>query len=103
MKASRLATLVVLVLAPAAVARAETPLPVTGRADKGMESFDRMMIAFMRTHGVPGGALAVVRNGQIVYARGFGYADPATRSPVQRLPIMVTKLKKSIAPSPLPR
>jgi len=82
-KVLKLAVLVTVALAPALVARGEAPLPVTGRAVKGMASFDRMMVSFMRTHGVPGGALAVVRDRRIVYARGFGYADPTTRTPVQ--------------------
>ena len=83
MKAPTLAALLAVVLAPALAVRSEAPLPVTGQAVKGTESFDRMMISFMRTHGVPGGALAVVRNGHVVYARGFGHADLATRTPVQ--------------------
>jgi CubicO group peptidase (beta-lactamase class C family) len=33
---------------------------------------------FLRTHGVPGLSVAVARQGQIVYAQGFGLADPAT-------------------------
>ena len=33
---------------------------------------------FLRTHAVPGLSVAVARQGQIVYAQGFGLADPAT-------------------------
>src|SRR5262249_47998282 len=32
---------------------------------------------------VPGAALAVVRHGRLVYARGFGYADQEKHRPVQ--------------------
>lgn len=34
-------------------------------------------------YSIPGGALAVSRNGALVYARGFGYADVASKAPVQ--------------------
>jgi N-acyl-D-amino-acid deacylase len=41
------------------------------------------MISFVRTHRIPGATLAVVRKGKIVYARGFGYADPAAGKAMQ--------------------
>ncbi len=40
-----------------------------------LASFDREMAAFMEPRGIPGGALAVVKNGRLVYAKGYGYAD----------------------------
>src|SRR5688572_20448781 len=39
------------------------------------EAFDEAMTAFMEPRGFPGGALAVVREGRLVYARGYGWAD----------------------------
>ena len=77
----RIPLLVVLtVLSPVLSGQAapKPPLPVTGRLVAGMESFDDLMISFITKHRVPGGTLAVVRGGRIVYARGFGYADPST-------------------------
>ena len=69
-----------LTIAPSVLGKsAPAPLPVTGPARAGMESFDNLMISFVRTHRIPGATLAVVRKGKIVYARGFGYADPAAR------------------------
>jgi uncharacterized protein (TIGR03437 family) len=50
-------------------------VPVTGQAVAGLESYDRFMTDFLNKWRIPGGALAVSRNGQLVYARGFGYAD----------------------------
>lgn len=38
-------------------------------------SFDREMEAFMAARKVPGGALAVVKDGRLAYARGYGWAD----------------------------
>ncbi|MDP6046300.1 MAG: serine hydrolase domain-containing protein [Phycisphaerae bacterium] len=58
---------------------APAPVPVSGPSVAGLESFDNLMTSFVRTHRVPGATLAVVRNGKIVYARGFGYADSKTR------------------------
>ena len=50
-------------------------LPLTGQAVPGMASFDHVISALMKKHKVPGGAVAVVKDGKLVYARGFGYAD----------------------------
>jgi len=38
-------------------------------------AFDREMEAFMRARKIPGGALAVVKDRRLVYARGYGWAD----------------------------
>ncbi len=57
--------------------------PMTGKAPPALASFDRMMLDFLPGHDVPGAALAVGRNGKVVYARGFGYADREARRPVQ--------------------
>jgi N-acyl-D-amino-acid deacylase len=48
-----------------------------------MESFDRTISDLMKKHDVPGGAVSVVRDGKLVYARGFGYADVENRTPVR--------------------
>jgi N-acyl-D-amino-acid deacylase len=58
-------------------------IPVTGRENPDLASFDRMMLSVMREHQPPGGALAVTCQGRLVYARGFGYADVESRQPVR--------------------
>ena len=45
-------------------------------------AFDAEMTAFMEPRGVPGGALAVVRNRRLVYAKGYGLADRERQLPV---------------------
>jgi CubicO group peptidase (beta-lactamase class C family) len=76
-------TLVPLMLLVPAVALAQKPdLPVTGKADAHLASFDRLMTNFVKENGVPGAALAVTKNGRLVYARGFGYADRDAKTPV---------------------
>lgn len=56
---------------------------ITGREVPQLAALDRAMPAALARHGVPGGALAVVRAGKLIYARGFGWADTAARLPVQ--------------------
>ena len=48
-----------------------------------MESYDQVISDFMRTYSIPGGAVAVMRDGRLIYARGFGYADVENKTPVQ--------------------
>jgi len=40
-----------------------------------LEVFDSTMVAFMSRHGIESGALGVMRNGDIVFERGFGWQD----------------------------
>lgn len=58
-------------------------LPVTGLADADLASFDDMMLKFLADNQVPGAALAVAKDGKLVYARGFGHADDQLGLPVQ--------------------
>jgi len=76
-------TISLLALLAVTAAPAEPHLPVTGPGRPGMKSFDELMVSFIRTHGVPGAALAVVRHGKLVYARGFGHADLDRKTPVR--------------------
>jgi N-acyl-D-amino-acid deacylase len=48
-----------------------------------MESFDHEVFEFMGKAKIPGGALAVVKDGRLVYARGYGWADREKRIPVE--------------------
>jgi len=59
------------------------PIISTGSDDKRLASFDRLMQDFMAQYHIPGASLAVGRNGKLIYARGFGFADQETRQPVQ--------------------
>jgi N-acyl-D-amino-acid deacylase len=58
---------------PAAV----NEVPVTGDAVPGLESYDRIIREIMQKWSIPGAAVAVAKDGRLVYARGFGYADVA--------------------------
>lgn len=56
---------------------------MTGVAVPSLESFDRLMINLLQKFNIPGGALAVTKDGRLVYARGFGLADKEANQPVQ--------------------
>ena len=77
-----------LLTAIAAVGRcalaAEPPaLPATGLAVPGMESFDQIVTGLMRKGELPGGAIAVAKNGRLLLARGYGLADVRQKQPVE--------------------
>jgi N-acyl-D-amino-acid deacylase len=58
-------------------------LPTTGDYQSGMGWFDRAMIQLMKKWEIPGGALAVIQDGEIILARGYGYADIESRKLVK--------------------
>jgi len=61
----------------------QTAIPISGLAVPGMQAYDRTITDLMRRHAIPGGAVAVLRDGKLLYARGFGYADVEAGTPVQ--------------------
>jgi CubicO group peptidase (beta-lactamase class C family) len=61
----------------------EAAIPISGKAGPGLEAFDEAMLKIMDRHGVPGAALAIAKNGKLVLAKGYGWANAATGDPVQ--------------------
>ena len=61
----------------------DAPIPVNGPESRRLKPFDEMMTEFLKTHEIPGAALAVSRKGKLVYAKGFGYADFEHKQPVR--------------------
>jgi uncharacterized protein (TIGR03437 family) len=57
--------------------------PVTGQSSAGTAGLDTVMQGLLSKYSIPGAALAVSRNGALVYARGFGYANTASANSVQ--------------------
>jgi N-acyl-D-amino-acid deacylase len=49
--------------------------PVQGKAGPGLEPLDGAVLGVMDRHGIPGAALAIAKDGRLVYAKGFGWAD----------------------------
>jgi N-acyl-D-amino-acid deacylase len=62
--------------------RAAMP-PVTGVAHKDLIAFDKLFTALIDEHKIPGAAVAITRQGRLVYARGFGYADVEKKTAVE--------------------
>ena len=58
-------------------------LPETGKHFPALKSFDELMREFVRENEIPGAALAVAKDGRLVYARGFGYANRERKEPVR--------------------
>jgi N-acyl-D-amino-acid deacylase len=58
-------------------------LPTTGDVVEHLAPLDAWMREIMAEHQIPGGSLAVVKEGKVVYSRGFGYADREAKTPVQ--------------------
>jgi N-acyl-D-amino-acid deacylase len=57
--------------------------PTTGKEAPGLEPLDSAVMAMMSRHGIPGASMAVVKNGKLVFARGYGWAVLEARKPVQ--------------------
>jgi N-acyl-D-amino-acid deacylase len=55
----------------------------TGPVRPALAPFDRLMTSFLEKHQLPGAALAVAKDGRLVYSRGFGWADRDRREPVR--------------------
>ena len=75
----RLAVLVAAVIGAATIESkgqyAAADLPVSGDAGAGRLEVDRAVLRVMQEHHIPGASLAVARNGSLVLARGYGWAN----------------------------
>ncbi|HEX3001811.1 MAG TPA: serine hydrolase domain-containing protein, partial [Methanoregula sp.] len=60
------------------------PEPGTGPSDRvEVTAFlDRLMPEHLARYNVPGASIVVVKNGEILVAKGYGYADSANKTPV---------------------
>ena len=77
--------------------KSDGKLPITGRADARLAPFDEMMLKFMADHQVPGAAVAVGKDGKLVYERGFGHADPQLGLAVEpRMRFRIASISKPI-------
>jgi len=56
---------------------------MTGDANPATASFDRIIPELMHKYQVPGGAVAVMKDGRLIMARGYGLADRESRQPVE--------------------
>jgi CubicO group peptidase (beta-lactamase class C family) len=56
---------------------------VTGVANPAFAGVDAAITAWMNTYSIPGGTVAIAYNGNIVYSRGYGFANATTSLPAQ--------------------
>src|SRR5262245_25889781 len=58
-------------------------LPATGKATGILKPIDTAVATMTARHGIPGAALAIAKDGKLVFARGYGWANLATEELVQ--------------------
>src|SRR5262249_7099195 len=58
-------------------------IPVNGQAGPGLEPFDAAMRTVIDRHGLPGAALAIAKDGRLVFAKGYGWANLAASEAIQ--------------------
>ena len=57
---------------------------ITGKDVPALRDFDALLLEYLkRNKSVPGASFAIARDGLVLYARGFGYADVKRREAVQ--------------------
>jgi len=72
-----------LLIAVTATGWSAEELPVTGTPRPELAAFDAWMQGFLAEHKIPGASLAIVKDGQLIYARGFGWADRDAKEKVE--------------------
>lgn len=58
-------------------------MPMTGTDIPALRSIDQVVTNFMNAYGVPGAAFGLVKDGRLIFVRGYGYADTSTGELVQ--------------------
>jgi N-acyl-D-amino-acid deacylase len=82
-------TLLLLVLFPLPrLLSAAEEISRTGTEVKELDCFDRNITELMKKYELPGATVAVAKDGRLVYARGFGWADRKNRVRMQPTALM---------------
>ncbi len=79
------ATVLFVLYAPLRAAESEKidGYPVSGKAAPGTEALDKLIVSLLSRHGIHGASLAVAKEGKLLFARGYGWANLATEEPVR--------------------
>ncbi|HNX20475.1 MAG TPA: serine hydrolase domain-containing protein [Acidobacteriota bacterium] len=98
-----LPALFALALAGCATAGLETTIgdeglpPAAGPAAPTLERFDGLMSRILEQTEAPGAELALVKDGRLVFARGYGHADVGAERPMRPdTPIALANISKTI-------
>lgn len=93
----RHAVLTVLLAILALVAPARAGYPVSGEALPGLGPFDKAVVQLLERWRIPGASLAVAKDGRLVLAKAYGYADISQAKPATPdLRFRVASLSKSL-------
>src|SRR5712692_4097325 len=57
-------------------------VPVSGNPVFGFETLDQTAVALIQKYSIPGVALGITKGGRLVFARGYGFADLESKTPV---------------------
>lgn len=71
---------ILLLLSPDFAGAAE-PAPAAPASPTTIQELDRQLAALLAKDHIPGGTLVIIENGQVTFAKGYGYADLARRIP----------------------
>lgn len=58
-------------------------LPITGTAVPELAAFDQVMLDYMTARDIEAGVLAIMKDGDVVFERGYGWQDEANTTPLQ--------------------
>jgi N-acyl-D-amino-acid deacylase len=56
-------------------------IPMRGKAGPGLEPMDEAMLRIMDRHGLPGAGFAAAKDGRLIFAKGYGWANYGTGDP----------------------
>jgi CubicO group peptidase (beta-lactamase class C family) len=68
---------------PVAFNHHEHEIPSRGKVGPGLEPLDTAVIEIMERHGIPGAALTITKDGRLLLAKGYGWADMSTGTVVE--------------------
>jgi N-acyl-D-amino-acid deacylase len=58
-------------------------IPITGKEGPGLEDIDAGVLRVLERYAIPGAAMAIAKDGKLVLARGYGWANLQTGEPVR--------------------
>ena len=77
-----LSTILVLALSAGPAQLSAAPQPVAQAAAQDFEGFDEFVTSVMAEWKVPGLAIAVIKDGEVILSKGYGYRDTEEQLPV---------------------
>jgi N-acyl-D-amino-acid deacylase len=74
---------VTVALATGAIAETSTDLPISGAPVAALSDFDREFSALLTRYDVPGATVAIMQGDEIVFSRGYGWANVEEKVPAE--------------------